>query len=66
MKRGRKETALYAFYKGDEYVAEGTIRELADYTGLSIRTLKFYSSPVNLRRNAIRKKGTGRVVVRVE
>ena len=49
MKRGRKEK-IYAIYKGEEIEASGTMRELSEKLGLTIATLRFYSTPAHLRR----------------
>ena len=40
---GRKENE-YALYKGDQFLAIGTSRELANYLGVSYETIKFYTS----------------------
>ena len=35
----------YALYKGDEYVTDGTLRELSRKTGKKEATLKFMTTP---------------------
>lgn len=34
----------YALYKGDEFIKIGTVYELADYTGIPVSTIRFWSS----------------------
>ena len=54
---------IYALYKGDEQLAEGTLDELAEKFNVKKKTLLFYQSSVHsIRRN----KGNSRVLVRVE
>jgi len=36
---------MYALYKGEELIASGSIFEIAQKTGLKIRTIKFYGTP---------------------
>ena len=45
----RKE-CVYALYKGDKFITEGTKREIAEYTGLKVDTLTFYGTPAYLKR----------------
>lgn len=42
--------SIYAMYKGDEYLSEGTIEELAEHFKVSPRTIKFYLTPTYLKR----------------
>lgn len=49
MKRGRKEK-IYALYKGEELLADGTLREISAKMGVKIRTLYFLSSPAYKKR----------------
>lgn len=62
MQKNRKYI-VYALYKGDEYIAQGTLDELSNKTGLKKETLRFYESPVYKRRN---KKGNNKVLIKVE
>ncbi|WP_010001620.1 hypothetical protein [Leuconostoc lactis] len=41
----RKADRQYALYKGDEYIADGTPREIARKTGKTFDTLMFYTTP---------------------
>lgn len=41
---------IYALYKGDNYITDGTKQELADYLGVSKRTVDFYMSPTYAKR----------------
>ena len=35
---------IYALYKGDKWLLDGTKKELADYLKVKIRTIDFYMS----------------------
>lgn len=45
-------TNIYALYKGDEFVTDGTAKEIANKMNVSISTIKFYASPTYKRRGA--------------
>ena len=51
--------AIFAAYKGDKFIAEGTSRELAQALGVKLETLYFYRSPAYARRG----NGKNRMVV---
>ena len=53
---------IYALYKGDSFIAMGTKKELADYLGVTIRTISFYSTPTYQKRYNYK----GWVVIRIE
>lgn len=36
---------IYALYKGDKYIADGTLEELAEKTGRKEASLKFMTTP---------------------
>lgn len=36
---------IYALYKGDEYVTDGTLDEIAEKTGLKKSSLKWMKAP---------------------
>lgn len=57
-----KKKKVYALYKGDEFLEIGTYEELAKYLGVSKRTIQFYLSPSNKKRD----KGNKYVVVKLE
>ena len=59
--RGRP-TKEYAIYKGDEFVAIGTIKELVKKTGYAESTLRYCTNPASRRRN----KGNRLIVIQVE
>jgi hypothetical protein len=40
----------YTLYKGDMIIAEGTVKEIAQQTGLAVNTIKFYARPTYERR----------------
>lgn len=45
-----RNKSIYAMYKGDEYLRDGTIEELAEYFKVNPRTIKFYLTPTYLKR----------------
>lgn len=45
-----KKEYIYALYKGDKFITEGTKREIAAETGLKVSTLTFYATPSHLKR----------------
>ena len=47
-RRKRKE---YALYKGEEIIAIGTAKEIADRVGIKETTVWFYKSPAYKKRN---------------
>ena len=54
---------IYALYKGNKQLAEGTLDELVKKYNVKKRTLLFYQTPTYcIKRN----KGNRRVLVRVE
>ena len=46
----RKADRQYALYKGDEFIADGTPREIARKTGKTFGSLMFYTTPAYGRR----------------
>lgn len=42
----------YALYKGDELLAMGTKREIAEQLGVSASTIGYYGTPVYARRTS--------------
>lgn len=40
----------YALYKGEELLAIGTKREIAEQLGVSVNTVSYYGTPVYARR----------------
>lgn len=52
----------YAIYKGDEFIAIGTIKELAEKTGYAESTLRYCTHPASRRHN----KGSRLVVFAVD
>lgn len=47
---------VYALYKGEEYIADGTIRELSRKTGKSVGWLRWMTKPAYQRRVEASKK----------
>lgn len=62
MQKNRKYI-VYALYKGDEFIGEGTIHELSKQTGLKTNTLRFYMSKAYQKRNHI---GNCKSLIKVE
>ncbi len=54
--------AVYAVYRGDEFVDLGTAEELRERTGMDARLIRWYCSPTWLRRSG----GRGTVVIRID
>lgn len=53
----RKADRLYALYKGDEFIADGTPHEIARKTGKTFDSLMFYTTPAYQRRVEKAKRG---------
>lgn len=61
------KSRIYALYKGDKYVCDGTLGELSKVTGLKPETLYFYSMPTYRRRiESYHKETTALVTVRLD
>lgn len=43
---GRQKNRVFALYKGELNVCDGTVEEIAEQTGVSVGTIKFYASPI--------------------
>jgi len=50
-------TNIYALYKGEDYIGDGTIPELAKLSGLKKETVEFYRSPISQKRKKDKSKG---------
>ena len=59
--RNKKEK-IYALYRGDEYICDGTIEEVAKKQGVKVETIYFYKSPTYKKRT----KGRGYLLIEVE
>ena len=46
----------YALYKGEEIIAMGTKREIAEQLGVSASTIGYYGTPVYARRTSESKR----------
>ena len=53
---------VYALYKGDKFIGEGTLEELSQQTKLKKTTLMFYGSPAYKKRNHI---GNNKILIKV-
>lgn len=52
----------YVLYKGDELIAMGTAKELAELLNVNVKTIHFYATPTSIKRS----KGNRKVVVKVD
>lgn len=43
-------TNIYALYKGEEFITEGTIKEIAKHQGIKPKSVEFYARPAYKRR----------------
>lgn len=43
---------IYALYRGEEYLTDGTQEELAQYSGVKRKTIQFYTTPSWLKRSS--------------
>lgn len=46
----RKNNIIYAFYKGDEFVCDGTLEEISGKTEITVQNLCYYKTPSYLKR----------------
>ncbi|CDG04961.1 hypothetical protein [Lactococcus lactis] len=56
-----KEYATYAVYKGEEFLAERTAKELAEMFGVTLKTVHWWSTPTSYKRD----KGNRKVAVKL-
>lgn len=58
----------YAVYKGDEIIAIGTRKELAEKFNVKRSTVRFWSTPANIRRISNRRRGNskGKLAIKIE
>lgn len=57
MSQMSKMNKIYALYKGENLIADGTIQEIHERTGKSVDTLLFMTCPVY--KNALKTVKTG-------
>lgn len=57
-----RKKKIYALYKGDEWITDGTKEELAEYLNVKIRTIDFYST----RRWKERSKSKSYLIIKLE
>lgn len=43
---------IYALYKGDKLLADGTLLQIAHKMGVKLKTIKFYKTPTYLKRRS--------------
>lgn len=56
----------YALYKGDNFLDIGTIKELSERYDISVKTLRWYSTPCYKNKIKNKKNIKSYVVVRIE
>ena len=61
----RKEK-IYALYKGEEFLTEGTAKEIAEEMGIHINTLYYYATSYYRRRLSKRKVKNARIAILLE
>lgn len=42
--RGNQQKRIYALYRGERYICDGTIRELAQELGIKLSTAQYYAT----------------------
>jgi len=42
--RGNRQKRIYALYRGDRYICDGTVRELAQELGIKFSTAQYYAT----------------------
>lgn len=47
---------IYAIYKGEDFIFEGTSKECAEYLNIKIKTVQFYNTQAYKRRWQTKKK----------
>lgn len=58
----QKQDKVYALYKGDDFLAVGTIKEIAEQMGVKESTVMCYKTPGHINRY----EANGRIAIRVE
>lgn len=59
-----KHKRIYALYRGDIYIRDGTADELAAETGLKVNTISWYATGVRRRRiDSQRRKSKKSIIV---
>ena len=43
-------TNIYALYRGEEFITEGTIKEIAKHQGIKPKSVEFYARPAYKKR----------------
>lgn len=58
-----RRLGVYALYKGDRFIDLGTTKELSERTGISPTTLRWYTSPANMKRRG--EASDARIVIKI-
>lgn len=56
----------YALYKGEDCLAIGTIKEIADELKVQYKTVVYYGTPTYKKRRKNSKKGNYRTLIKLE
>lgn len=56
----------YALYKGEECLAIGTIKEIAEQTKVKVKTIRFYLTPTYKKRGLGDKSKNKRILIKLE
>lgn len=66
-RKWKMKERIYALYKGDKFITEGTKREISERSGLKISTLSFYATQANIRRKECHKHYAGyKLLIRID
>jgi hypothetical protein len=61
---------IYALYKGDKFITEGTKEEIAEYRGCTVKTISFLATNIYKQRMKNRKRKNKRpnhlVLIRID
>ncbi len=57
-----RNNSIYAVYKGEENICDGTLQEIAERLHTKIRTVQFYASPTYKKRI----KSDGLCVIKIQ
>lgn len=55
----------YALYKGDTFINLGTKKYLANFLGVSVRTITFYGTPT-YRKRGVGEDGNRYILIKIE
>lgn len=62
----KSRQAIYALYKGDEPIDDGTLKEMSERQGVKVETLRFISTPAYIKRMEEKNYKNYKVVFRLD